>query len=73
MWLRIAKRTRGPRTLAGGGDHPLARDGAPRVADIALSGDALDRIDEIVRPGVAINITDNRPATPARQPAARRR
>jgi hypothetical protein len=63
--LCTAKRTWGPRTLAGGGDHPLARDGAPRVADIALFGDALDRIDEIVRPGVTINVTDTGWTTPA--------
>jgi aryl-alcohol dehydrogenase-like predicted oxidoreductase len=58
----------GPRTM----DHLesyLAADG------VELSGDVLDRIDEIVPPGHTINVADNmwRTSTPALLPAARRR
>ncbi|MEV6159891.1 aldo/keto reductase [Nonomuraea sp. NPDC052129] len=43
------------------------------AADVKLPDDVLDRIDEIVLPGVTINPADNGWASPALQPAARRR
>jgi aryl-alcohol dehydrogenase-like predicted oxidoreductase len=43
------------------------------AADIELSGDVLDRIDEINPPGVTINHADNGWTAPALQPAAQRR
>jgi aryl-alcohol dehydrogenase-like predicted oxidoreductase len=43
------------------------------VADIVLSDDILDRIDEINPPGVTINRADNGWTQPALQPALRRR
>jgi aryl-alcohol dehydrogenase-like predicted oxidoreductase len=43
------------------------------AADIELSEDMLDRIDEIVSPGVTINPADAGWANPALEPAARRR
>ena len=43
------------------------------AADVVLSDDVLDRIDEIVPPGVTINPVDNGWTQPALQPAARRR
>lgn len=42
-------------------------------ADVTLPGDVLDRIDEIVAPGVTINPADNGWVSPDLQPAARRR
>jgi aryl-alcohol dehydrogenase-like predicted oxidoreductase len=42
-------------------------------ADVALSADVLDRIDEIVAPGVTVNPVDNSYVNPALEPAARRR
>jgi aryl-alcohol dehydrogenase-like predicted oxidoreductase len=42
-------------------------------ADVSLSEDALERIDQINPPGVTINVVDNGWATPALQAAARRR
>jgi aryl-alcohol dehydrogenase-like predicted oxidoreductase len=43
------------------------------AAELKLSKDVLDRIDEIVTPGVNINPADGGWASPALQPAARRR
>jgi aryl-alcohol dehydrogenase-like predicted oxidoreductase len=43
------------------------------AADIALSTEVLDRIDEIVPPGVTLNSDDNMSFTPALDPAMRRR
>jgi aryl-alcohol dehydrogenase-like predicted oxidoreductase len=43
------------------------------AADVALSEDVLDRIDEIVPPGVTVNPSDGGWANPALAPAARRR
>jgi aryl-alcohol dehydrogenase-like predicted oxidoreductase len=43
------------------------------AADIELSNDVLDRIDEIVAPGTTINVADNGWTQPALQPAHRRR
>jgi aryl-alcohol dehydrogenase-like predicted oxidoreductase len=43
------------------------------AADVALSDEVLDRIDEIVPPGVNINPTDGGWPNPALDPAARRR
>jgi aryl-alcohol dehydrogenase-like predicted oxidoreductase len=43
------------------------------AADLELPGDVLDRIDEIVPPGVTLNPADNGWVSPALQPAARRR
>jgi aryl-alcohol dehydrogenase-like predicted oxidoreductase len=42
-------------------------------ADVTLSADVLDRIDEIVAPGVTVNPVDNSYVNPALEPAARRR
>jgi aryl-alcohol dehydrogenase-like predicted oxidoreductase len=56
----------GPRTM----DHLESQLAA---ADVTLSDDVLDRIDQIVRPGVTINPADNGWVSPALQPAARRR
>ncbi len=43
------------------------------AADVSLSDDVLDRIDEIVRPGVNVSPTDGGWSNPALEPAARRR
>jgi aryl-alcohol dehydrogenase-like predicted oxidoreductase len=43
------------------------------AADVRLSSDVLDRIDEIVPPGVNVNPTDGGWDNPALRPAARRR
>jgi aryl-alcohol dehydrogenase-like predicted oxidoreductase len=43
------------------------------VADVVLTADVLDRIDEIVPPGLTLNPADNGWVNPALQPAARRR
>jgi aryl-alcohol dehydrogenase-like predicted oxidoreductase len=43
------------------------------AADVELSGDVLDRIDEIVPPGVNVNPADSGWQNPALQPAALRR
>ncbi len=43
------------------------------AADVELSGDVLDRIDEIVAPGVNVNETDAGWSNPALAPGARRR
>jgi aryl-alcohol dehydrogenase-like predicted oxidoreductase len=43
------------------------------AADITLDDAVLDRIDEIVPPGITINPADNSFANPALEPAARRR
>jgi aryl-alcohol dehydrogenase-like predicted oxidoreductase len=57
----------GPRTM----DHLESQLGA---ADIELSDDVLDRIDEIVAPGTTINVADNGWTQPSiTDPAARRR
>jgi aryl-alcohol dehydrogenase-like predicted oxidoreductase len=56
----------GPRTM----DHLESQLAA---ADVALSDDVLDRIDEIVAPGVTLNPADNGWVSPSLQPAARRR
>jgi aryl-alcohol dehydrogenase-like predicted oxidoreductase len=56
----------GPRTM----DHLESQLPA---AEIALSTELLDRIDEIVPPGVTLNSLDNMSFTPALTPAARRR
>jgi aryl-alcohol dehydrogenase-like predicted oxidoreductase len=56
----------GPRTMAQLESHLPA-------ADVRLSDDLLDRIDEIVTPGTTINPADGGWLAPALQPAARRR
>ena len=56
----------GPRTI----DHLESQLAA---ADVVLSDDVLDRIDEIVPPGVTLNPADNGWVSPSLQPAARRR
>jgi aryl-alcohol dehydrogenase-like predicted oxidoreductase len=56
----------GPRTM----EHLESQLGA---ADVQLSDDLLDRIDQIVPPGVTINPADNGWVSPALDPAARRR
>jgi hypothetical protein len=43
------------------------------AADVELSGDVLDRIDEIVPPGITINHADNGWTARALEPAHRRR
>lgn len=43
------------------------------AADVVLSDDVLDRIDEIVPPGVTLNPAENGWVSPSLQPAARRR
>jgi aryl-alcohol dehydrogenase-like predicted oxidoreductase len=43
------------------------------AADVNLTGDVLDRIDEIVPPGLTLNPNENGWASPSLQPAARRR
>ena len=43
------------------------------AADVELSDDVLDRIDEIVPPGVTLNPADNGWLSPSLQPSARRR
>ncbi|MEU4420284.1 aldo/keto reductase [Actinoplanes sp. NPDC024001] len=55
----------GPRTM----DHLESQLAA---ADVVLSGDVLDRIDEIVPPGLTINPAENGWVSPSLQPAARR-
>jgi aryl-alcohol dehydrogenase-like predicted oxidoreductase len=56
----------GPRTM----DHLESQLAA---ADVVLSEDVLDRIDEIVPPGTTINPADNGWQNPALEPTARRR
>jgi aryl-alcohol dehydrogenase-like predicted oxidoreductase len=56
----------GPRTM----EHLESQLAA---ADVRLSDDVLDRIDEIVPPGVTLNPADNGWVSPALQPPARRR
>jgi aryl-alcohol dehydrogenase-like predicted oxidoreductase len=56
----------GPRTMEHLGSQLAA-------ADIELSDDVLDRIDEIVAPGTTINVADNGWTQPTLQPAQRRR
>jgi aryl-alcohol dehydrogenase-like predicted oxidoreductase len=56
----------GPRTM----DHLESQLAA---ADVQLSDDVLDRIDEIVAPGTTINVADNGWTQPSLQPALRRR
>ncbi|HEX4116926.1 MAG TPA: aldo/keto reductase [Solirubrobacteraceae bacterium] len=56
----------GPRTM----EHLESQLGA---ADVELSEDVLDRIDEIVPPGVNVNPTDGGWANPQLAPSARRR
>jgi aryl-alcohol dehydrogenase-like predicted oxidoreductase len=56
----------GPRTM----EHLDSQLGA---AEVELSGDVLDRIDEIVAPGVTINPADNGWVPPTLEAAARRR
>jgi aryl-alcohol dehydrogenase-like predicted oxidoreductase len=56
----------GPRTI----DHLETQLAA---ADVRLTADVLDRIDQIVPPGVTINPVDNSFANPALEPPARRR
>jgi aryl-alcohol dehydrogenase-like predicted oxidoreductase len=56
----------GPRTM----EH---LEGQLAAADVTLSQDVLDRIDEIVPPGTTVNPVDNSFANPALEPAARRR
>ena len=43
------------------------------AADVTLSDEVLDRIDEIVRPGSLVNPADTGWDNPALQPSARRR
>lgn len=43
------------------------------AADVVLDADVLDRIDEIVPPGITINPADSSFANPALEPEARRR
>ncbi|WBB67728.1 aldo/keto reductase [Micromonospora sp. WMMD812] len=56
----------GPRTM----DHLESQLAA---ADVVLSDDVLDRIDEIVPPGVTLNPAGNGWVSPSLRPAARRR
>jgi aryl-alcohol dehydrogenase-like predicted oxidoreductase len=56
----------GPRTM----DHLESQLGA---AEVELADDVLDRVDEIVQPGVNINPADSGYANPALTPAALRR
>jgi aryl-alcohol dehydrogenase-like predicted oxidoreductase len=56
----------GPRTM----EHLESQLAA---ADVVLTDDVLDRVDEIVAPGVTINPADNGWVSPSLQPAARRR
>ncbi len=56
----------GPRTM----DH---LESQLTAADVELSDDLLDRIDEIVPPGVNLNHTDTGWSNPALEPAALRR
>jgi aryl-alcohol dehydrogenase-like predicted oxidoreductase len=56
----------GPRTM----EH---LDSQLAAADVSLSQDVLDRIDEIVPPGTTVNPVDNSFTNPALEPAARRR
>ena len=56
----------GPRTM----EHLESQLSA---ADVLLSSEVLDRIDEIVPPGVNVNATDGGWANPALMAAARRR
>ena len=56
----------GPRTM----EHLEGQLGAP---DVTLSDDVLDKIDEIVPPGVNVNPADAGWSNPALEPAARRR
>ena len=56
----------GPRTMA----H---LDSQLAAADVELSTDVLDRIDQINPPGVTINPADNAWVSPAMEPAGRRR
>ncbi len=43
------------------------------AADVVLTNDVLDRVDEIVPPGTTINPADSSFNNPALEPAARRR
>lgn len=43
------------------------------AADVVLTDDVLDRIDQIVAPGITLNPADNGWGSPSLQPAARRR
>ena len=56
----------GPRTMQ-------QLEGQLAAADVTLDQGVLDRIDEIVPPGVTVNPVDNSFANPALEPAARRR
>jgi aryl-alcohol dehydrogenase-like predicted oxidoreductase len=56
----------GPRTME-------QFDGQLAAAQVTLDQAVLDRIDEIVAPGVTVNPVDNSFANPALEPAARRR
>src|SRR3954452_15535227 len=56
----------GPRTM----DHLESQLAA---ADVVLTDDVLDRIDQIVAPGVTLNPADNGWVSPSLQPTARRR
>ena len=56
----------GPRTM----EHLESQLSA---ADVELSGEVLDRIDEIVAPGLNVNPSDGGWDNPALAPAARRR
>ncbi len=56
----------GPRTM----EH---LESQLRAAGVTLADDVLERIDQIVAPGVTINPADNGWVSPALQPAARRR
>jgi aryl-alcohol dehydrogenase-like predicted oxidoreductase len=56
----------GPRTM----DHLESQIAA---ADVVLTDDLLDRIDEIVPPGITLNPADNGWVSPYLQPSARRR
>ena len=56
----------GPRTM----EHLESQLAA---ADVVLTDDVLDRIDQIVPPGVTLNPVDNGWVSPFLQPSARRR
>jgi hypothetical protein len=43
------------------------------AADVVLDHAVLDRVDEIVAPGITVNPVDNSFPNPALEPAARRR
>jgi hypothetical protein len=54
-------------------DFLIDLESQPTAAEVELLDEVLDRIDEIVPPGVTINPADGGWVSPALEPAARRR